>query len=202
MHEKKIGAIILAAGLSSRMGEFKPLATIGAKTIIGHAVTLFLTAGIDNIVVVTGHESESLQQELDQYSCRVVFNRSYTDGMFSSIQLGVRELPPDVSGFFLLPVDIPLVQPNTIDKLIKAMIHDSSLMVLYPEYGARRGHPPLIRVELVPAIMSYSGHGGLRALLKRYSQHSSNITVDDPYILLDADTQNDLKLLRKHHQRT
>lgn len=200
MADIKTGAIILAAGLSSRMDGFKPLLSIGSKTLLGHCISLFHTTGVDDIVVVTGHQTESLQQELNRYPCRSILNMNYNDGMFSSIQIGIRKLATETKAFFLLPVDIPLVKTDTIEKLIKAIEQDSSSIVFYPQYLERRGHPPLISCNLANAILSYEGQGGLRPLLKKYQQQTRNVSVEDPYILLDADTQNDLNILKKHYQ--
>lgn len=195
----QVGAIILAAGSSARMGEFKPLLSIGPKTLLGHTFSLFHKNGIEDIVVVTGHQSRELKQELNQYPCRSVLNENYNDGMFSSVQVGVKALDTSSDSFFLLPVDIPLVRQDTIHKLLEAMDQDPRSLIFYPEYQTRRGHPPLIRRTLAAAILSYDDQGGLRALLRRYSQQSRNVLVDDPYILLDADTQNDLVLLRNQY---
>ena len=196
----QIGAIILAAGSSSRMGAFKPLLTIGPKTLLGHSISLFESTGIEDIVVVTGHQSRDLGQELDRYPCRCVRNEYYREGMFSSVQVGVKELDAANTAFFLLPVDIPLVQLDTIHTLLQAMDQDSQTLVFYPEYQQRRGHPPLIRYDLASEIIGYDDQGGLRALLRKYRTRSRNVVVDDPYILLDVDTRDDLDHLREHYQ--
>ena len=197
-----IGAIILAAGSSIRMGAFKPLLTIGPKTLLGHAISLFQNNTIDDIVVVTGHHSGDLQQELDRYPCRPVRNGSFTDGMFSSIKIGVENLDSALEAFFLLPVDIPLVRQDTLDKLIETMIQHPDALIIYPEYRTRRGHPPLIRRDLATAILNHDGQGGLRGLLRNYRQQSRNVSVDDPYILLDVDTPNDLVILKEQYLKS
>ena len=199
MTDMKIGAIILAAGLSTRIGEFKPLLTIGPRTFLGHTIHLFATSGINDIVVVTGHRAEKLKQELAHYSCRAVLNENFTDGMFSSVQVGVKALDAEVEAFFLLPVDIPLVKTQTIEELLQAIKQDSSALIFYPEHQKRRGHPPLIRCDLNKSILGYDGQGGLRALFKRYDQLSRNIQVNDPFILLDADTQSDYTGLKEKY---
>lgn len=199
MGDGKIGAIILAAGLSTRMGEFKPLLSIGPKTLLGHAISLFQQNRIDDIVVVTGHQSGDLEQELNRYPCRPVLNANFADGMLSSLQVGVKALDSRNEAFFVLPVDIPLVQQDTINKLLETMDQDPLALVFYPEYQNRRGHPPLIRRDLASAILGFDEQGGLRTLLSRYHQQSRNVSVDDPYILLDADTQDDLVILKDQY---
>lgn len=195
----QLGAIILAAGLSTRVGEFKPLLSIGPQTLLGHTISLFQSSGVDDIVVVTGHQSEDLKQELNRYSCRSVLNENFSNGMFSSVQVGVEALDTLSDAFFLLPVDMPLVRQETIINLMEEMEQDPHSLVFYPECQTRRGHPPLIRRDLAAAILSYDDQGGLRALLRRYRHKSRNVVVDDPYILLDVDTQNDLILLEDHY---
>jgi CTP:molybdopterin cytidylyltransferase MocA len=195
----RIGAIILAAGSSTRMGEFKPLLSIGPRTLLGHTVSLFQESGIEDIAVVTGHQSRDLIQELDRYPCRSVLNANFSDGMLSSVQVGVETLDTAIDAFFLLPVDIPLVRRHTIHKLLEAMDQDPHALVFYPEYQTRRGHPPLIRRDLAAAILSSDVQGGLRALLRKYRQKSRNVPVDDPFILLDADTPEDLAFLKDQY---
>ena len=202
MTDLRIGAIILAGGLSTRMGGFKPLLSIGPKTLLGHTISLFQATGIDDIVVVTGHRCGELQQELSRYPCHSVHNSRFTDGMFSSIQVGVKTLNASHDAFFLHPVDIPLVQQDTIIRLVEAMDQDQDSLVFYPQYQMRRGHPPLIRFNLAEEILSYDDQGGLRGLLKRYVQQSRIVSVDDPYILRDVDTQDDLVFLRREYLKT
>lgn len=199
MVEMRAGAVILAAGLSTRMGDFKPLLSIGPRTLLGHAITLFQICGIADIVVVTGHKWQALQQELNRYHCPSVLHEQFADGMFSSVQAGLKALDPANEAFFLLPVDIPLVRPNTVWALLTALNQAPSALVFYPLYRSRRGHPPLIRSGLAAEILSFDGRGGLQALLKKHRRHARNVPVNDPFILLDADTPDDLAFLRKNH---
>ncbi len=201
MAEMQVGAVILAAGLSTRMGTFKPLLSIGSRTLLGHAINLFQTSGIEDIVVVKGHQSEKLKQELSRYRCRSVLNENFADGMFSSVQSGVEALASANEAFFLLPVDIPLVQQCTVLTLLTAMDRDPSMLIFYPEYRSRRGHPPLLRFDLISEILSFNNQGRLKALLRRYHHHACNILVNDPFILLDIDTQSDLAFLQRQYLR-
>ena len=202
MIEMRVGAVILAAGLSTRMGDFKPLLPIGSRTLLSHTINLFQTSGIEDIVVVKGHQSEKLTRELASCNCRSVMNENFEDGMFSSVQAGVKALDAENEAFFLLPVDIPLVRQSTIVQMLQAMNRDASTLVFYPEYRSRRGHPPLVRFDLIAEIHSSNDSGGLGALLDRYRQQARNILVDDPFILLDVDTPDDLVFLQKQYLGT
>lgn len=202
MARVKVGAVIPAAGFSSRMGDFKPLLSIGPRTLLGHTISLFQSCGLEDIVVVSGHRADDLKEELERYDCRSVLNEHHVDGMFSSIQAGVKALDPANKGFFLLPVDVPLVQEDTVERLIVAMSQDPSSLVFYPEYQARRGHPPLITSTLIADILSFDEQGGLRALFKRYEQRVRHVMVQDPYVLMDVDTRDDLAVLEEHYLKS
>ncbi len=147
----RIAALVLAAGYSSRMGILKPLAFLGTHTLIEEAVTRFLRAGIDDVRVVVGHRADEIKPVVDRLGVRWIFNADYDRGMFSSVLAGVKSLEADVDGFFLLPGDIALVNPETIRALFDACDPDDP-KIIYPRFDGRRGHPPLI-----PAAYSKTG---------------------------------------------
>ncbi len=193
-----IAAVILAAGLSSRMGALKPLLHLGEKSLLGHCRDLFAAAGLSEIIVVAGHRCGEIAAEAESLGLRWVENKDYRLGMLSSIQCAVTVLPKDTNGFFVLPVDIPLVRPATLRTLLAAF-PESCTSVAYPEFAGRRGHPPLIPAGLGPAILGYDGGGGLEGLLGRYQ--GLNVAVWDEGILVDADTRADLHCLQQRAAR-
>jgi molybdenum cofactor cytidylyltransferase len=194
--DPEIDALILAAGLSSRMDGFKPLLQIGPKSILEHALDLFCLSAIREIVTVVGHRSAELVPTLRDRRARYVLNENYRAGMFSSIQVGVEALATGCAGFFLLPVDIPLVRQETLRQLIEASAGDPARAIIYPQFQGRCGHPPLISTELVKPILADAGNGGLRTLLRTYRAKALVVPVDDPFILKDVDTTDDLQTLK------
>lgn len=197
LSEEKTAALILAAGRSSRMGEFKPLLPLGAKTVIGQAVDLFRKAGVADILVVAGFEAKRLVPVLEELGAGCVINRDYDRGMFSSLQTGVRRLAGTCDAFFVLPADHPSVKPSTICSLMKA--YDSGKgKICRPSYQGRRGHPPLIPAALIPAILTFNEPGGLRALLSRYEEQTMNLDCDDPGIITDLDSKADYTRAKEH----
>ncbi|PKN06342.1 MAG: hypothetical protein CVU72_04960, partial [Deltaproteobacteria bacterium HGW-Deltaproteobacteria-7] len=114
-------------------------------------------------------------------------NEQYDQGMFSSIQTGVKSLNPDCQAFFLHPADIPLVRPETISRLIAVQM-EKKASICYPCYEGRRGHPPLVSTALIPAVLTFNEPGGMRALLSCYNGEALNINCHDPGILMDIDT--------------
>lgn len=177
-----IGALILAAGYSSRMGDFKPLMKLGAKTLLAHGVERFRAAGIDEITAVTGFRHEDVEAEAKKIDICSVYNREHDQGMFSSVRTGVGRMAR-CDGFFLLPVDTPLFHEATIDTMLQNF---DGRTVLVPSFAGQQGHPPLIPGQLVEKILAHEGQGGLRTVLSR--QPLLEIEVWDRGILLDADT--------------
>lgn len=190
MENSSITAIVLAAGFSERMGCFKPLLPLGTKRTIERVVDLFKAGGISDILVVAGHNASDVCRVIEPLKIRRVINPEYQKGMFTSVLAGVRALPDQCRAFFIHPVDIPLVRPQTVQRLTRA-IKDSPAVVVYPTFGRRRGHPTLIRTCLVPSIMQWRGGGGLKACLQRNEADSLELPVVDEAILLDLDTPGD-----------
>ncbi len=191
-----IAALILAAGLSSRLGAFKPLLPLGSSTFIEEAVKRFRGAGIGDIWVVTGHRAAELTPVLERLKIRQVFNSDYRQGMSSSVRAGVAGLEPGIAAFFMLPVDIPLVAPDTIKSLLQAYRRGHARIV-YPVFRGRRGHPPLISPACVIDLPA-DYDGGLRAFLSRYHSEALDLEVDDEAILLDCDTPEDYYRLQAY----
>jgi CTP:molybdopterin cytidylyltransferase MocA len=190
----KIGAIILAAGFSSRMKACKPLMKLGGRRVLDRVVDLYRAAGAADIRVVAGHRSGEIRAALDGRPATVVDNPHYARGMYSSVLAGVQALPRGIDAFFVHPVDIPLVRPHTLNRLIDAAGNDPP-PVGYPVFDGRRGHPPLIRKEIASAIVDHDGRGGLRALLKRFDAEAREVPVADEGVRLDLDTPTDYENL-------
>ena len=186
----RIVALVLAAGYSSRMWTFKPLAPLGTSTLIEEAVTRFLKAGIADVRVVVGHRAEEVTPVLDRLGVRWIFNADYNKGMFGSILAGAKSFEADVDGFFLLPGDIATVNPETIRAILNACDPDHPKIV-YPRFDGRRGHPPLIPAVYLREELTSDYPGGLRAVLARHEQSAMDVDVIDENILLDCDTPSD-----------
>jgi len=187
-----LAAVVPAAGYSRRMGAFKPLLPFGATTVIEQVVTTIRGAGVDTIRVVVGWQMDRLVPVLEQ--CRVswVENARFAEGMFASIQAGVRSLPGDVAAFLLLPGDMPLVRSATLARLISEWdAHPGG--ILYPCFDGRRGHPPLIGATVIPEILADGPPDGLRALLARHTEDARDVEVADPGILVDLDTPEEYR---------
>jgi len=182
-----IAAVILSAGQSVRMGGFKPLLPLGGAPVIEQVAKLFLGAGIGHVVVVTGHRASEIHEVVAPLKIKCVKNPDYRQGMFTSVQTGLRNLPHGCAAFFIHPVDIPLVRRHTVKRITTAFLATSPA-ILYPTFDERRGHPTLIRADLVPGILAWHGRGGLRTFLQGHDDESLELPVVDEAILLDMDT--------------
>lgn len=195
-----IAAIILAAGFSRRMGQFKPLLPMDGQTVLQRVVTLYCRAGVTDIKVVVGSHANTIRSALAHQPVQVIPNPTPDKGMFSSVLTGVRTLASSVQPFFIHPVDIPLVRPHTLGLLIQAFKENPS-PVAYPVFDGRRGHPPIIHGNLTDAIRSHDGSGGLRSLLGRFDSTALEVPVADQGIRLDMDTPQDYQRLSKRLAR-
>ena len=178
--------IVLAAGFSSRMKSFKPLLPLGDSTVIDTVIASYRSAGVDDILVVVGHRGDEIRTHLVDSGVTVVENPTFEQGMFTSIQAGTACLADNCRAFFMQPVDIPLCRPWTI-KILGEEFERTTPAVLFPTFGERKGHPPLISGRLIGEIQD-AGDVTLRDILARHRAESAVIEVPDRFILMDADT--------------
>lgn len=188
-------AIILAGGFSSRMHAFKPLLPLGNVTLLDQSITLFRSCGIDDIMVVTGYRAQEVNSIAERAGARTVHNADFAEGMFSSIQTGIRHLGPQNGGFFLHPVDMPLVRRGTIKLLLDAQ-NQATAKISYPQFAGRRGHPALFPARFGPMIAGQTQpDGGLRTLLaqieNKHPKWIRDVAVADVNIHTNMNTPDD-----------
>jgi putative nucleotidyltransferase with HDIG domain len=191
MIKSKIGAVIVAGGLSSRMKDFKPLLAIGNKTMIETTIKNFQSVGVDEIVIVTGYRSADIEKKLIGYDVNFVKNEKYESTyMFDSICIGLKELAEKVDLVFILPSDSPFVQQYTLKKMMEEM-RNLSLNIIQPNYEGKNGHPILLRKKAINTILEHDGTMGLQGAITKMGVNYKNMTFVDPGIIMDADTIND-----------
>jgi len=198
MKSTNIAAIVLAAGMSSRMGALKPLLPLGENTIVEHVVCMFRSAGVDDVYVVTGNRAEEISAALASLNVQPVVNDSWESGMLSSVKSGVENLPADCDAFFLLPTDIPLVRAETVRSLLAVY---QPGCIIHPTFQGYRGHPPLISSAFRQEILDFDGSGGLHTVMKRNESSAFDVAVADRGILSDMDTPQDYHRIVASYQR-
>lgn len=191
----QIGAVIVAAGMSSRMGEFKPMLNIGSISIAQRIVATFHQAGVSRIAVVTGYNAQQLERHLANNGLVFLRNEAYaTTQMFDSAKIGLGYLKDKCDRILFTPVDIPLFTAATVAALI-----DSEAVLACPVCEGQTGHPLMIAASLVDTLLSDSGEGGLQGAISRCGAEMTRLEVADPGILHDADTPEDYKALLAWH---
>ena len=202
LQEETICGLVLAAGLSRRMGEFKPLLPFRGKTLIENTIDSILSSGAHQVVVVTGHRADELETILsEKYEGRVILTRNRefsTTDMLHSIQIGCQAMP-ECDAFFLLPGDMPVVEPATFQKVLAQ--RDGTLGVIFPTLDGYRKHPPLVDYRLIPQILGFQGEGGLRRFWQEQEALISTVAVDDVGVWMDLDTQEDYKKCKEKYEK-
>lgn len=199
--KRPLCAIILAAGSSSRMGSPKAVLPLGGKTVLEHIVQTYLLAGITDIRVVTGHDREQVRSVLEKIPAGEVNNPRHHEGMYSSVRCGVASCGPEISGYFIHPVDVPLITPRTIRSLC-ASADPAGDRIACPVYEGRRGHPPFIGASFGRAILEEDRPQGLKGFLYEYSDAIVPVIVDDPGILLNMNTPMDYQEVLRRMENT
>ncbi len=184
--------VVLAAGLSTRMGSLKPLLPLHGVPALRHSVDGFLQIGVSPVVVF-GHEADQVARALRGVAgVRCVINEEYRTGMWSSVLCGLRAAGAEPSAsaapwIAVLPADCALVRAETIGLLAReAVAADAD--VVYPTVSGERGHPPLLSPSLVAEALRASPTGGLREVLAAPGVRAAEVPVDDEGTLLDMDT--------------
>ena len=188
-------ALIVAAGMSSRMGDFKPMLSIGSISIAQRVVATFHQAGIRKIVMVTGYNAVALERHLSGSGVIFLRNEAYeTTQMFDSVRIGLGYLRGKCSRVLFTPVDIPLFTAGTVRALL-----DSGADLACPVCQGLTGHPILIGAELFDRILADTGDQGLKGAVERCGAAMRQVSVDDPGTLHDADTPADFSALVDYH---
>jgi|LGVF01.2.fsa_nt_gb CTP:molybdopterin cytidylyltransferase MocA/broad specificity phosphatase PhoE len=199
--QKKYGIIILAAGFSSRMGDFKALLKFGNKSSISMVIDSAKLANIKDVIVVTGHRAGDLREILKDKSVKEVFNENYEKGMFSSIQAGVTALDSDTDGFFILPVDYPLI-PSIVLMELMTHFNENSEAFYVPCFKGKKGHPPLFPKKIVEEIIRSNGNEGLKSITRAHEDEMIKIDFNIESVVMDMDNQNDYQELRDYYEES
>ena len=187
MNSEAVTGIVLAAGFSSRMGQFKPALPINGKPLLHHPVETLLNV-CSEVVVVTGHNREKVEELMRSFpAVTLVYNPDFETGMFSSVKAGVSAV--HTPRFFVTPGDIPFFSRKTCEGLLS--LQGS---VISPVFKGKKGHPVLLDELVLREILSAPATEILRNILHRHEAVLMN--TDDEGILVDIDTRTTYKKLK------
>ena len=188
-----ITAIVLAAGLSTRMGRTKPLLPWGNNRVIEQIVSVLHDCPIQEIVVITGHEHEVVSRYLAGWPVRVTFNPEYASGeMLSSLQVGLKAASAQAEAALIVLGDQPALERSVVEALIEAYQSGHSAIVA-PSFNMRRGHPLLIGRRYWEEIGALGAGQTLRDFLRGVGDVIHHVTLITPSVLQDMDTPDDYR---------
>ena len=183
-----VAAIILAAGTSRRWGaDNKLLASIDGAPMIIRTVEAVLASKARPVILVTGHEAETVALHLKEHPISCVKAPDFGQGVSASLKTGIASVPADCGGALVCLGDMPWVKPSTLDRLVEAWERSDGKIALVPTYGGEWGNPVLLGRALFTEIAHLSGDRGARALIAANAALIGEIPIDDPGILRDLD---------------
>jgi xanthine dehydrogenase accessory factor len=195
---EQVTSVILAAGESSRMGKPKMLLPYGDSTMIGTVAGNATNAVGDHVRVVLGANAEAIRDTIADLEVETVLNPGYQRGMLSSVQAGIRNLPPGTTAVMILLGDQPMIRTHIMDRLIE-QYKQSEKTILVASANGKRGHPVIFSTDYIPEILAYGPDGMLRQLLEKHSGEVEELETGHEEILRDIDTPADYENERHQH---
>lgn len=193
----RVTALVLAAGQSRRMGENnKLLEEVRGQTLLQKCVDMASKSQASDCLVVTGHDAEKIRSSLEGKAVRFAHNKSYTEGLSTSLRTGLSALEENTDAAIVLLADMPEVGSDVIDQLIATYNPAEGREICVPTWQGKRGNPVLVGKEFFREIMEISGDIGARRLLGDYPDLVAEVPMKDAGVLIDIDAPQDLKALR------
>ena len=197
----KIGAVILAAGESRRMGKPKLLLPLDGASLINYPVSLAIESGLEPIVVIGGRHIAELEKELATFSpyISIKANPRYEEGMSSSLQEGIRALDSKVDAALIFLGDQPFVPKTVVDIIIKEFTvnREQGIRIVRPLYQRLLGHPILFDSSLFNLFDTLQGDEGGKRIIQNHKEHVQFIDFPNKSWGLDIDTPLDYARLQR-----
>lgn len=188
-----ISSIVLAAGMSNRMGQPKAILDWGGEPLIAYQVRQLREAGCDEVVVVLGHRADEIQRQMRGVECRVMFNALHHAGRAGSLRIGAKAVSRDADAIVIVNVDQPRPAP-VIRAVIEAHRPESTATI--PVYEGRRGHPTVVSGRLREDLMQARDETeGLRGVLEQHAAGTVEFPCDE-IVELDLNTPDDYAAAR------
>jgi molybdenum cofactor cytidylyltransferase len=189
-----IAGIVLAAGLSRRMGQSKVLMKVGGRAIIRYVVESVLAGGVDSVWVVTGPDIEPIEAALSGIEVQIAENPAPEEGQAGSVRTGIAALPPSVDAVLIALGDQPLLAPSIIPALLAAR-RTSPKLIVAPRYRDGQGNPVVFKREIFPELLRLTGDQGARPIIQKEPTRVEWVELDLP-MPPDVDTPDDYEKIR------
>jgi molybdenum cofactor cytidylyltransferase len=197
-----VSAVVLAGGMSRRMGVPKQLLRIEGKSLLEHTLANVRASAVHEIILVLGFAADEIEKEISPLGLKITRNESYQQGMGTSLRTGLAAVDPQSTAALIILADQPFVRPATLDRLIEfhesfkretAKPESARPQIVIPTYRGFRGNPVLLDRTVFPEVRGLSGDVGCRAIFGDHTEGIYRFPVDDAGILLDIDSPEDLE---------
>lgn len=192
----RIGAVLLAAGEGSRMGGVaKPLIRLQGVPLISRQLIALSGAGVDEVVVVTGHARDAIEAQVQSLPITLAFNPDYALGQQSSVRVGLAALNGNFDAIFVVLADQPLIGAGDLTELIAAFKKRPTGNVVVPMVNGQRGNPILLDDVAREQILASDTNLGCRHLIERQPELVHVHESSNTRFITDLDTLDDMEQL-------
>ncbi len=195
-----VSAVVLAAGMSTRMGQNKLLLNFRDKPLIVHAVDTLLASDIDEVILVLGHETEKVRDQLErriglankaatEKPVRLVQNPDYQNGLSTSVRTGVEAVSRQANSIMIYLADQPLLEPEDVNRIVAgfAAAKEIDKSIVVPFFRGERGNPVILDASLRDSILGIVGDVGCKGVIKRYPEKVYAIEMENDHVVRDVD---------------
>ena len=199
---RRLAAILLAAGRSTRMGgPNKLIAEISGRPLVRIAAEELLASRARPVIVVTGHQRERVAAALKGLDVVLVHNPDYADGLSTSLKAGITAVPAGADGAIVCLADMPQVDAGLIERLLGAFDPEKGALIVMPTTDGKRGNPMVWSRRFFPELAAIDGDVGARNLIAQYPEAIAEVPVTGKAALVDVDTPDALIAVREEIER-
>jgi len=192
----RIGAVLLAAGEGVRMGGVaKSLIKLQGVPLINRQLIALSGAGVDEVVVVTGHARDAVEAQIQSFPVTLAYNPDYTSGQQSSVRVGLSALNGNFDAVFIVLADQPLIGAADLTELIAAFKKRAAGHVLVPVVNGQRGNPIVLDATARADILASGTNMGCRQLIERQPELVFAHETANTRFITDLDTPDDVQQL-------
>lgn len=189
---RRVAGLLLAAGRSARMvGANKLLLAYEGEPLVRRAAAALCRAGLNPVLVVTGHEAEAVEAALEGLAVTFRRNPDFAQGLATSLARGIAALPAGIEGVAIALADMPRLSEGHLARLLAAFEPERGGAICVPVFRGRRGHPVLFAARFFAEIERLRGDEGARPVIARNARVVREVEVGDDGVLVDIDTEAD-----------
>src|SRR5438128_2386032 len=197
----RIGALLLAAGQSRRMGgPNKLLAELDGVPMVAHVARRLLASRARPIIAVLGNQADAVDTALGKLPVERVRNPEFAGGLSTSLKRGILALPSDLDGVIVCLGDMPLISGRHLDRLMAAFNPLEGRAIVVPTRRGKRGNPVLWSKRFFPEMTELAGDVGAKHLIGEHAELVAEVEMEDDAILVDIDTPEALAALRQRNK--